>query len=120
MPKLPPGPEATHKGGVILLSSVRLGLCWGQHGDIPVSRTQPGRFEESVETRDHRLWESKLGGVQVTEPASPFMYAGLSWRRRPSEAPGSRARPRSTSSRPADSFAGDEVTILGDVQAEEE
>ena len=56
----------------------------------------------------------------MTEPASPFTYAGLSWRRRPSEAPGSRAGPRSTSSRPANSFAGDEVTILGDVQAEEE
>ena len=38
----------------------------------------------------------------------------------PSGAPGSRARPGSTSSRLANSFAGDEVTIPRDVQAEEE
>lgn len=38
----------------------------------------------------------------------------------PSGAPGSQTRPGSTRSWPADSFAGDEVIIPGDIQAEEE
>lgn len=56
LPKPPPGPEATLKGGITLLCSEKLGVCQGQHevGTYLLRDTQPDGCAESMalETSD--------------------------------------------------------------------